>query len=159
MKVVVTIDGPSHKTLQEIEANAPNIRQAIRQTFFRMGRDLKDKINRDILKGVKSGRVYWIKSRSSGKRRRHKSSAPGETHANMFGDLRRSLGWKVVGTNYMEVGYGVTRETTPYARRIEEGGTDSRGITIEARPSIGNNTKDVKFETFFQEAVNDLASK
>lgn len=153
------ITGPSNETFESIEEMAPNVRQAIRQTFFYMGRELKKSTSKDILdKATKTGRVY-VRRTKSGRKRRHQASAPGETHANMSGNLRKSLGWKVHGTDYLEFGYGVTKwsgRASDYAARIEFGGTDSRGITIEARPSIQNNIEGAKFETFFAQALEKL---
>jgi hypothetical protein len=64
------------------------------------------------------------------------ASAPGETHANLSGRLRRSIGWKVSGTHEMEWGYGVVQkkdEAPYYAPYVEEGTT-----RMDARPSLGN---------------------
>lgn len=162
MNVSMTIDGPSRRVLIAIENIAPNARQAIRQTFFEMGRTLQKKTSKDILdKKSKTGRVYRVKSRS-GRYRKHRSSAPGQTHANLSGDLRKSIGWKVYGTDKMEFGYGITKfvgNASAYARRIEEGGSDSRGIMIEARPSLKNNIANVQFESFFEAQVNKLVGK
>lgn len=159
MEVSLTIDGPSQQLLNRIELAADNARQAIRQTFFEVGRHLKQKTSKDILdKRSKTGRIYIVRTRT-GRKRKHRASAPYQTHANLSGDLRKSLGWKVYGTDKMEFGYGVTRyvgDASSYARRIEEGGTDSRGITIEPRPSLKNNIENVNFETFFYDQVSKL---
>jgi len=147
-------------TLHFAQEYAGNARQAIRQTFFRMGRDIKKKTSDDILdKSTKTGIWYRVRSRSGKSRRWHQASAPYETHANLSGALRKSLGWKVYGSEMMEFGYGVTKPTTDYARRIELGGTDNRGITIKPRPSLENNTKNVRFETFFDEAIRAIDRK
>lgn len=161
MSVTLTIDGPSDALLQQIEQLAANSRQAIRQTFFEMGRTLGKKTSKDILdKKSKTGIVYRVKTKTG--YRRHRSSAPGQTHANLHGNLRKSIGWKVYGSDKMEFGYGVTRyhgNAASYARRIEEGGTDRRGITIEARPSLKNNIENVQFESFFEAQVNKIVGK
>lgn len=81
------------------------------------------------LSGKRSGRIYRV----SRKGRLHQASAPGEPPAVMFGALRQSItstepvwdGWQVsceVGTNLV------------YARRLEWGGVDRRGIRILPRP-------------------------
>ena len=65
----------------------------IREGFFQTGGQLKKYANEKILRGVKSGRLYRIRRGKIIKN--HRASAPGETHANLSGTLRRSLGWKV----------------------------------------------------------------
>lgn len=158
MSVAFVMDkGPTLETYELIEANAENVRQAIRQTFFFMGRDLKQKISKDILdKTNKTGHIY-VRRDKLGRRRRHQSSAPGETHANMTGELRESLGWKVHGTNSLEIGYGVEKPTVSYAE-IEFGYfKEEWKVFIEARPSIKNNIENVSFETFFEKALDKIA--
>jgi HK97 gp10 family phage protein len=113
---------------------AANINRSIRQGFFKLGRDLKAEANREILKGKKTGRVYYIRT-ASGRKRRHVSSAPGETHANIKGDLRRSIGWVVTGSKYLSFGYGVDpRGPAPeYGEWLEFGTT-----RMKARPTLQN---------------------
>jgi len=107
--------------------------RSIRHGFFDLGQDLKRSANKEILRKPKGGRVYIVRSRSSGRRRRHVASAPGETHANMFGDLRRSLGWIVRGASQMEFGYGVDRDAPDHAPWVENGTKN-----MAARPSLKN---------------------
>lgn len=161
MRVAITIDGPSKKTLHWIENFSENTRQAIRQTFFRLGRDLKSKTNKDILdKASKTGHWYRVRSRLSGRMRWHRASAPLQTHANLTGDLRRSLGWQVTGTQYLDFGYGVSDRPTPrYAKDVEEGHPARDGSWVEPRPSLANNTKNIHFQSYFDEALRDLESK
>lgn len=106
-------------------------KRGIRAGWFSFAKDLQDSANREILRKPKSGRVYMIRTR--GGRRRHVASAPGETHANMSGTLRKSMGWKVRGAKTMEFGYGVTsKQAPPYAEAVEEGTR-----RMAARPSLG----------------------
>jgi HK97 gp10 family phage protein len=123
---------------------AANINRSIRQGFFKLGRDLKAEANREILKGTKTGRVYYIRTASGrkrrgrkrrGRKRRHVSSAPGETHANITGNLRRSIGWVVTGSKYLNFGYGVDpRGPAPeYGEWLEFGTT-----RMKARPTLQN---------------------
>ena len=102
------------------------------------------------LTGKRSGRSY-VKPASAAnlkqKRRknptRYTASAPGEPPASPTGNLRNSLGfsrpvWRG-GTLVMEVGSGLGvggdgKKNPAYARRLEFGGADRRGIMIEARP-------------------------
>ncbi len=164
MRVQITMDGPSQKTIAFIENFSENTRQAIRQTFFRMGRDLKKKTRAAINdRASKTGNWYRVYRGAGGRKlkkaRWHQASAPGQTHANLTGILRDSLGWMTHGTDHLEFGYGLTREAPVYAHRIEYGGTDSRGVYIAPRPSLQNAVNDVKFETYFDEALRKLEGK
>ena len=112
-------------------------KQSIRRAFFDLGRDLKHTANKEILRKPKGGRTYILRTRS-GRRRRHVASAPGETHANLTGKLRRSLSWQVRGGQELEFGYGVGVPTTEYGKFLENGTK-----RIKARPSLGNAVREV----------------
>ncbi len=113
-------------------------RRSIRHGFFALGRDLKTTVSKEILRKPKAGRTYIRKDRA-GRRRRHVASAPGETHANMTGLTRRSLGWQVRGHQSLEFGYGVSGPPAPeYAGALEFGGKN------EPRPSLQNGMKAVE---------------
>lgn len=163
MKVAIVIDGPSKKLITWIEHYTPNARQAIRQAFFRLGKELKRKANKEILdKTKKTGRVYWVYK--NGHRRKHQASAPGETHANLTGDLRRSLSWQVHGTDELVFGYGAADDggghpVPEYADRIENGGFGRWGNYIDARPSLKNATQNTSFDRFFEQELARLESK
>lgn len=112
-------------------------RRAIRQSWFEVGRDLKASANTEILRKPKGGRTYYIRG-PSGRRRRHVASAPGETHANLSGRLRRSIGWQVHGWRSMEFGYGVDKPAPVYGKFVENGTGK-----IKPRPSLGNAVRDI----------------
>ncbi len=133
----VKLDPDSKKVFVKLELNATGTRRALRQAWFEVGRHVHRTTNREILRRPKGGRTYLVRSRSSGRRRRHVASAPGETHANMFGDLRKSLGWKIRGDQGGEFGYGARPGTKvpAYAGAIELG---PPGRKDAARPSIKN---------------------
>lgn len=82
------------------------------------------------LSGKRSGRIYLI-----GKsKREHQASAPGEPPAVLTGRLRQSMTWT---TPHWDGDLTVTSEVgtnVVYARRLEYGGIDSRGVKIEKRP-------------------------
>lgn len=95
------------------------------------------------LSGARSGRTYRVSKTG----RLHVASAPGEPPAVLFGALRNSIGHD--GPNRKgrfaiegEVGSGLGQPprggevdaSKAYARRMEFGGTDSRGIRIRPRP-------------------------
>jgi len=104
--------------------------RSIRQGFFMLGKDLKRTANKNILSKPKGGKVYIARTRS-GRRRRHRASAPGESHANRSGMLRRSLGWKVNGSKSMEFGYGVDKPAPDYGKFVEDG-----TFKMKPRPSL-----------------------
>jgi HK97 gp10 family phage protein len=95
-----------------------------------LGKDLKRTANKNILSKPKGGKVYIARTRG-GRRRRHRSSAPGESHANRSGMLRRSLGWKVNGSKSMEFGYGVDKPAPDYGKFVEDG-----TFKMKPRPSL-----------------------
>lgn len=99
------------------------------------GKGLVKTANTEILKKPKGGRTY-IRRTASGRRRKHVASAPGETHANMSGTLRKSLGFKV-SPNQLEFGYGVQSSDAPeYAEWVEFGTK-----RMKPRPSLRNSIK------------------
>lgn len=125
--------------------------RSIRHGFFQMGKDLRKTASDEILRRPKSGRVYVIRTRS-GRRRRHVASAPGETHANLSGTLRRSIGWHVTGHRRLEWGYGVDKPAPEYGRAIEHGSS-----RIQPRPSLRNamNAIERNATNYFNQSFND----
>lgn len=95
------------------------------------------------LTGKRTGRTYRVPGT---KRAVHVASAPGEAPAVLFGHLRNSIGYekpvhrgdRVTGEVGTGLGIGEAQGdiANAYARRLELGGTDSRGITILPRPYI-----------------------
>jgi hypothetical protein len=96
------------------------------------------------LTGQRTGRRYRVQ----GSRRNYAASAPGEPPAVMLGNLRNSVGfseptWDGPAVS-CEVGVGLGARpaggaqdpATTYARRLELGGVDRRGVRILPRPYI-----------------------
>lgn len=111
--------------------------RAAKQAWWHSGRDLRKAASDEILRKPKSGRTYIRRDRA-GRRRRHVASAPGETHANMTGALRRSLDFKVRSSKQLEFGYGITRGDAPEYARVIEFGNPRNKIQPSARPSLRN---------------------
>ena len=115
--------------------NIPKLtKQGLRRGMFKVGHSLIAVANQNILKGDKTGVVYIRRDRA-GRRSKHQSSAPGETHANLSGTLRRSLSFQLRGSSEIEFGYGVSsgKEAPEYASFVEFGTTK-----MKARPSLKN---------------------
>lgn len=136
------VEGMAEELLRELRKPAFD---AMMDGGMRFQEELKK-----TLTGTRSGRSY-IKPASAAnlkqKRRknptRYIASAPGEPPASPTGTLRDSMGfsrpaWR--GWNLeMDVGSGLGvggdgEENPAYARRMELGGVDSRGVKIAPRP-------------------------
>jgi hypothetical protein len=128
-------DRQNRQVYFRVDQLGPRTAQGIREGFFDLGKDLKAVADKEILRKPKRGRTYLVRG-PSGRRRRHVASAPGETHANLSGKLRRSMGWRVQGASSLEFGYGVGYQAAPapdYAAFVEEGTR-----RMAKRPSLGN---------------------
>ena len=132
-----------------LEGIEGGFRKAIRKGFIALGRDLKAEADREILRKPKRGRVYFVRSRS-GRPRRHVASAPGETHANLSGDLRRSIQWRTFGDELL-FGYGIRDNSEPLYAPFVEFGTSR----MAARPSLANavNVTQREAEVNFRRAL------
>lgn len=129
---LITLDPRSRQAVFSIQNMRVLTQRAVELANFASANQLLRATSREILRRPKGGRTYIRRDRA-GRRRRHVASAPGETHANMTGRLRRSLSFRIRGQD-IEFGYGVRgNNAPPYARAIEFG---SR--RIEPRPSLSN---------------------
>lgn len=145
------IDTKSSSAVLRIKNIDKLTKSGIEYAAYMSAKSMRDSTSQEILKGVKTGRVY-IRRDKLGRRRRHVASAPGETHANLTGKTRRSLGWKVNPTQ-IEFGYGVDRnDAPPYAARLEFG--DQAG-PFKARPSLQNGIKSQRrnYQTNFEREI------
>lgn len=126
--------GQNDRVFGRIEGIEKLTKRGLRQGMFRAGQTLRAEASREILKGAKTGRIY-IRKIAGGRRRRHRSSAPGETHANLTGTLRKSLSFQLRGSNEIEFGYGVSsgKSAPDYAAFVEFGTTK-----MKPRPSLKN---------------------
>ena len=131
MSIQVINPSGNERVFAKLEDAVPAGNRASRQAWFVLGKDLKAEANRAILAKNKTGRVYII--RSAGGRRRHRASAPGQSHANLTGELRRSLSWRVFGHDSMDFGYGARGGAPRYAKFVELGTT-----RMDPRPTLQN---------------------
>jgi len=132
MSVNMVADYKNKKVYAQIDRLERQSRRAVRQGFFRLGNDLKETSRRLIIDPPKTGRLYRI----SGRKRKHRASAPGQPPANMTGSLQRSISFKIKGAESMEFGSNPqksdsAKKTWLYARRLEVG--DAR---IARRPYL-----------------------
>lgn len=136
------VEGMAEELLLDLR---PPAEKAMWQGGMRFQRELKK-----TLSGTRSGRSYVKPSSAANlkqKRRRNPTryvaSAPGEPPAAPTGTLRNSMGfsrpkWKGLILD-MDVGSGLGvgadgKSNPAYARRMEFGGADSRGVKIAPRP-------------------------
>jgi len=132
----IRITPSSKDVIARIRGMKKLTREAVRAASFTNGHGLIKATSQQILAKPKGGKVY-VRRDAAGRRRRHRASAPGETHANMSGRLRRSLSFKIHGISSIEFGYGVSSGDAPdYAQFVEDG--TSR---MAARPSLFNGIK------------------
>ncbi len=153
MTVRFTASRGNDRVFGRIEGLEKLTRKGIRQGMARAGQTLIAVASREILKGPKTGRIY-IRRDSIGRRRRHQASAPGETHANLTGTLRRSLSFQKHGATELEFGYGVSsgKSAPDYARFVEFGTTK-----MKARPSLRNtlNSQQGNLTQHFEREIVD----
>lgn len=130
--------GPGNKKAFKSVRDAPEItRRAIRQAFFRSGRQHMAELSQQMLARDKEGRIY-IRRGPKGGRRQHRASAPGQTAANRSGNMRRGRGFQLSGVDQMEFGI----RGAPYAAFLERGTKN-----IKPRPSLGNTVNAMQKNT------------
>jgi len=130
--------GPGNKKAFKSVRDAPGVtRRAIRQAYFKIGKDHTEELSRQMLEKNKRGRIY-IRINKAGRRRRHRASAPGQTAANLTGNMRRNRGFQLKGSDQMEFGI----RDTPYAEFLERGTGK-----MTARPSLGNTVRALQKNT------------
>lgn len=133
----IKLDREGKRAVAKIRGLKKLTKEGIEHAGYTSGRGLVKATSDAILVKPKGGKVYVSRTRS-GARRRHVSSAPGETHANFSGALRRSLSFKV-RTKELEFGYGVQNNNAPdYADFVEDG---TPGGQMLPRPSLENGIK------------------
>jgi hypothetical protein len=126
--------------------------RAVRQMWFNLMKDINRSTRKEILYGHKSGELYRFKGKL------HRSSSPGETHANLTGKARKSLSWKVYGSHSADFGYGVSvtgrNAAPPYVDALEYGRLDG---TMAPRPTLQNELDhiDSKAQKYFSKALKD----
>jgi hypothetical protein len=161
MKVKVLQDPENFKVYHKLNGIEKMTKRAVRQGMFRWAKDLKIVANKAILAKDKTGRIYKIRTKS-GRMRTHQSSAPGQSHANLSGDLRKSIGWNVIGSDRLEFGYGLdkVKKAPEYAQWIEFGteANEAGHVRLKPRPSIQNAITKTQgtAETYFNDEIKKI---
>lgn len=147
-------DSKNRLVYRRVEDLPTRAHQVFRAGFFDFMAALKVEANKEILRKPKAGRTYIARDRS-GRKRRHKASAPGESHANLSGTLRRSLSWKVFGWEKAEFGYGVSsnaqNKAPGYAGFVELGTR-----LMKPRPSLQNAVRATERDVHFDRALDKM---
>lgn len=133
--MTLIIDTASRKAVLTIKNLRKLTKSGVEAAAFTSGQGLVKATSKEIIRKPKGGRTYIRRDRA-GRKRRHVASAPGETHANMTGRLRRSLGFKV-NPSQLEFGYGVQSNGAPEYAEFVEFGTSR----MKARPSLQNGMR------------------
>ncbi len=150
LSIKLRIDKDNRKVFAQIK-NAPNAtKQGIRRAFYFIGKDLTKTARRSIIDPPKTGRVYR-RTTKSGRRRRHRASAPGEPPASMTGTLQRSVGFVVRGSDQLEFG-----ANAPYSGFLELGTRKmaKREYLIRAIENRQKNTRN-----FFEKEIEKRVSR
>jgi len=128
-KSVIRPATSNQDVMRKIDYTSKITQQAVRKAFFVIGHQLVKTAKEQVLKAPKTGRIYRIKR---GKRyKNHQASAAGESPANLSGELRKSIGFEIKGSEQLEFGSG--RGGVKYARYLEEGTKK-----MAPRPLLGN---------------------
>lgn len=149
----VKFDQKSLKVIVKIKDLKRISEKGMRQAWFKIGKDLVKTANGRILAKDKKGRLYGIIIRNGKKRltsvraglKTHRASAPGQSPANLNGDLRRSLKTKIRGSSMLEFS-----ANTDYARGLELG-TSSAKPRPYMFPSVVDNRRNI--ERHFAEEI------
>lgn len=130
---MIKLESRSIPVMRKIRGAGQETVKAVRGAMFDSGHDLIKSANTAVLREVKTGRIYKVKTRG-GRRRTHRASGAGQSHANLSGTLRRSLQFQLHGIKAIEFGYGASRSNAPEYAEFLEGGTSK----MAARPTLEN---------------------
>jgi len=109
---------------------AANTRLGVERALWRSGKDIYREFNKQVKSKNKHGRLYILRG-PSGRRRKHRASAPGETPANRTGTYRKGFDFNVAGFDNLIIG-----NTAPYAGFLEKGTR-----RMQARPGLRNSIR------------------
>ena len=107
-------DPKNRQSILRLNMSTQMARLGTRRGFYHLGRDLQERARKNITTRGKTGRLYRIK----GRKRRHRSSAPGQAPSKLTGALQKSTRFQVRGSDLMEFGYD---QKAPYGKFVELG--------------------------------------
>jgi len=111
MTFKIKADRGTQRVIVSIRNLPATNKRGIRQGMYFVGRDVRNTARQLILdRSTKTGRIYIV--RKGSRRFKHQSSAPGQAPANLTGNLRRGIGFNVVGALRME--FGARAEYAPF---------------------------------------------
>lgn len=143
-------------------------KQAIRKTFYDVGKDLVSDAKEEINKTPKSGRQYRKYYGQKGRLKRpqyYTASAPGEAPASVTGKLRKSINFTVSGDNQMTFGVDLGRGNATYGKYLEYGdlismtGQGSRKIKPRPYLSAAYKKNISNIQQKFVNAINQAIKK
>lgn len=151
VSIGLKIDPENRRVIAQINNLSQKTNQSIRRGLYFVGKDLTKTAKQSIIKGPKTGRVYKI----SGRRRKHRASAPGEPPANLTGKLQKSVNFIVRGFKQMEFGAG--NRNVNYAGFLELGTKKMRKRTFLIR-AINKRQKETRnyLENEIKKGLNKL---
>jgi len=131
---------------KEIMLNFKNIdgnyARGLHRGFDRLGRLNVHKARLFVRKPPKTGRLYRIK----GRKNRHRASRVGESPANLFGNLARSIGFQINGSEMQFATYGDSKGESVQIGGVAYGGWLEVGMkrpfmsrTVEAHEGLADN--------------------
>lgn len=141
--ISIESSGSTRSAIQSIIDQDVRVQRGLRRGLMNAGKMLKKNMQQEILRGVKTGRVYRI--RRGNRVKNHRASAAGETAANISGTYRKSVGFQAHG--YDELEFGASAD---YAKYLEEG-TSRMAERPGLRNTIEAHTGDI--EKMLEEAV------
>lgn len=145
--IKITSNARNKAILAQIDNLAQDFRDGIRKGLQQSGIDIAGKQNsandgliKQDMNSPKHGRTYGTNLGRAGRvlkrTRLHTASAPGEAPAVITGRLRKSIYYKVEGSNQLRIG-----ANTPYAAILEKGGNagHNHASHIAPRPYLKKN--------------------
>jgi len=117
---MIKADFDNNRVTLRLNGISRMLKSETEQAFYQIGKDLKQTAVKLIAdKKKKTGRIY-IK-RLNGRLVRHRASAPGEAPANFTGNLKKSVGYDVSGSDKLIFGAGGKKSKVHYAKFLEQG--------------------------------------
>lgn len=140
MSITIKIDTKSKAVLVKIDEGVKFVKNGIRQALHKIGVENRRHARKLIRSKEKTGRLYLIHGKV------HRASAPGESPANLTGQLAKSIGFKANGAYSMEF-----FAKADYAGYLEDGTSK-----MARRPFMERTVKDKErdAERYLMEAVD-----